>query len=333
MGMYVKVYVDDVYKGSRYLGDGLGSGDPGQGCTGTMAYGPGWYRVKLYSLGSINGRKIKVRDEGSGNYLTHNTYQYVGEGDHISWLGPALSGDWMRTSAYLAAARALWHNNSPIPSGTTINVWTNSSQGTKFDGSDVHISDTAFEKKFAITHEMGHAYAKYAVGGGKLLGNDCSYVAPPGETCTTGNGHSRTSKEYSDCAIGEGFAHFYAADTWNNAAGVGCGFSHAGGPPGPGDDCEGSSVHPTAYLRTVCDAPRAGMGVEWDWLRLYWDLHGNSPYASHSEIVNWFKDADPWNATNGYVKLDAAADRVGGDLDTVWRTNGLAHYNGVDFPP
>lgn len=142
------------------------------------------------------------------------------------------------------------------------------------------------------------------------------------------------SHEDSRCALSEGFAHFYAADTWNNHYETDCKYEYykdelRNGDNTPAIDCELSdSNFPTNALGSVCGSwLQANHGTELDWLRTFWDMHTRANGPSFTSIVRWIDSAEPWQAHQCSSKLDDEAGDLGGQLGAAWDVYGS--YNGV----
>lgn len=141
------------------------------------------------------------------------------------------------------------------------------------------------------------------------------------------------SKEYAKAGANEGFAHFYAADTWNaDEPNADCIFKYYKTVEGvlrPTVDCEGSGGDfPLAYHENVCGAT-AGRAVELDWLRLFWDVHtaANGVIAHDTIMSSWLGGATAWGNTDVYWRLQDRANAMQGDLDSAW--DQYKGYNGV----
>ncbi len=164
------------------------------------------------------------------------------------------------------------------------------------------------------------------------------------------------SKEHSSCALKEGFAHFVAADTYNNHAQTDCAFNYYKPyfPTNPdlGEqvvDCEAATsdlsalevgttpnwelypigtlenIQPPNFATPGCSTPFSGKSAEVDWLRVLWNVHtdGGSP-PSFTQIVDWIVGAGVGTQTC-YSQLDTAANSIGGSLNTNWDNNKTKH--------
>jgi hypothetical protein len=109
---------------------------------------------------------------------------------------------------------------------------------------------------------------------------------------------------------------------------------------------EGSQSFDSRFIETECvdDQVRQaggsersdwnGLGVEWDWTRQFWDMHTNgTSHPSMNTMLGWIAQANnstSWTKYNYYSLLDAAANNVGGSLNTLW--DGTKVDNGIGHP-
>jgi hypothetical protein len=185
----------------------------------------------------------------------------------------------------------------------------------------INISTFNATRKFTSIHEMGHRMADLATGG-EMNGAQVYTVTDPTCGAETGSGdngntHSMRSEEYSSAAAGEGFAHFYAADVFNNHNEQDCSFEYyspVGGDTTPVVNCETSNTNFPLRRHEVNCGGTAGNGVELDWFRTFWDVHTDaispSVDATFSQIMNWIGSIDPadYSTTTAYDELDETAD-------------------------
>ena len=91
--------------------------------------------------------------------------------------------------------------------------------------------------------------------------------------------------------------------------------------PNPAINCEGGngSLSSGDYLDEICPTPHSYTGVEYDWLRFFWDLHTDSDseiaFTSLAVIFD-MAQLDTWNdegtgpvAHHAVPRLDWAADQ------------------------
>ncbi|MCA9710152.1 MAG: hypothetical protein KDK70_30210 [Myxococcales bacterium] len=311
---------------TQWLGDGIGDDDPGKGCTTSFAPAA-TFTFRAYARAMVQGNEIdveSVQSESTVFDLPQSIYVGGAGGTYDVTYDPG--SDLFNVMA--AASQGLYRHAGGL-SGKTFDIRVHADDSyasTNYAGNSalIYIEDGDEAKKFIITHELGHTVGGQATGG-RLVGNDCSFDSI---SCPSSGSHSMTSKEYSNCAIGEGFAHFYAADIWNDHYENSCVFEYWGSGT-PAIDCEGSSAsYPSAYMESACDPTYDGRGVELDWLRQFWDVHTEGSDPSMNQMLAWMDGATAWGTTNGYDRLDAAANAYGGAINSNWDGNKGA--NGVD---
>ncbi|MCC7111033.1 MAG: hypothetical protein IT382_17195 [Deltaproteobacteria bacterium] len=242
----------------------------------------------------------------------------------------------------------------PLTNGTTEDNWTNPSAPQKlrgartviyntsqvffdgFHGTEAEVTSTGSTKKFVVTHEFGNNVIRFAT---TMPNGSCAYSVPPGSACSSTDSHNIGSKEYQGCAFDEGGAHFYSADIWNNHNETDCSFKYykntGSNPAQPVIDCEASPAdyssgmsYPVNYLESICPSPFAGMGVEGDWLRAFWDVHTNqSTDPTFNDIKNWWDTSDGWTDTTVYSALNSGDENYP-TIDPVWES--IAALNGVN---
>lgn len=141
------------------------------------------------------------------------------------------------------------------------------------------------------------------------------------------------SKETGKCAFHEGFAHFYAADVFNDHGDTSCSYEYSknefGSDSTPEVNCESANgdFH-VKYMETDCHVGgMGGYGVELDWMRTFWDMH--TDYSlTFNDLVEWMDDAEPWGTYDAYDELDEEANTIGGTLNTAW--DWAKALNGID---
>jgi hypothetical protein len=137
--------------------------------------------------------------------------------------------------------------------------------------------------------------------------------------------------EHQKDAFGEGWAHFYAADVWNDHGQTDCTFKYYKAS-NPTIDCEwGQTGFELAYMESTCNAPYAGYGVELDWLRQLWNVHtvpwfGTPP--SFTSMVNWISTTCCIDLDDAYTRLHNRAYNIGGTLWYNW--DWRDHVHGID---
>ena len=152
------------------------------------------------------------------------------------------------------------------------------------------------------------------------------------------NEHALHSLERSSCAMGEGFAQFFATDVFNNhSQGQAIFAYHKPGFPTVVDVENGPTGGNTKFMATTCGDPTpsdpyGGLGVELDWQRMFWDYHtpNNSNTPNHREILDQIQaahDHPSFGSRHAYLKLyEAAIDDDYGD-----RFDDTAKWNGINY--
>ncbi len=181
--------------------------------------------------------------------------------------------------------------------------------------------------KFVIAHELGHAVqfkgsglmrADYANSPSK---NDpgacgCQFVSDPND-----RSHCMQSKETLGIATGEGFAHYFAASTWNYDDPSNCTFVYYK------NFKEGSVLLKPPLART-CAAPvqwletnclQAQRGVEWDWMNFQRAITVSSAPTRLGDLLDIYKEAcggtTCTGVERGFLQLDVAAKAKYGTFD------------------
>ena len=213
----------------------------------------------------------------------------------------------------------------------------------------VHIkSDYGHQRKYILAHEMGHAFV-FQANNETSLGAYTGYNAT-GTMCewSSSGSHSIASKEKQSGALNEGWAHFFAASTWNNMSESDCKFKYykndidhdADGTPidKPTIDCEypdfqGSYpiIH-RQWLNNYCSHDDETYANEWDWLMTFWDLVSEYSYVDYMDVVNMLVGVSgkfSSNETDLYCRLRISASTISPTFDD--RFNTKAAYNGVNY--
>jgi hypothetical protein len=358
-----------------YLGDGLGTGDYGRGCTDWF-YVPTantTYTIYVESKGEVNGWKLAVRDRQWLNTgLYPYSYVHSGGAGQFNVAVAGLTNDpddmndrWDLLNTYQAAAYSFYRHGGGMACTQSLDVMIGDVHGpgesyttSAFysSGSEDHdcplegngrvfITQSGLQqKKFQVTHELGHAlFYRFT---GKNV-NNCSFDDDPLETPPEGEfsdaecgsadstpaDNSSTSWhtiEYAGCAQYEGFAHFYAADVWNDHYEQDCFFKSYTKGPGdpqasiPNVNCYSSStLYPRAYMERQCgiQAPSSrfnGLGIMIDWVRVYWNVHTDGGGVGFWTMMDWMDGAQGWLKDTAFNKLDDAAALDNGQLETNW---------------
>mgnify|MGYP000710298022 CR=1 FL=1 len=153
----------------------------------------------------------------------------------------------------------------------------------------VHLSSSGVNKRFIIVHEMGHIIDHFV---GDNMGTLDYDADEDGCVTDTGRNHEMASKEWQSAAIREGWAHFYAAVSFNVLTQSDCGFVYyksidydlngttdAGSTyhdisceQGPDNLFTTPTVDAKDYLGDWCSGTLSHRSTELDWLRFWWDF-------------------------------------------------------------
>jgi hypothetical protein len=276
-----------------------------------------------------------------------STYTWVGgSGTRIVEMLFGFGVGYMVMNVYQAGAYAMYRHGGGLPN-QIFEYWvgdsiTNTRYNRTLERIEVSAHPTTglgrWDEKFVIVHEAGHRMADLRTQSVMNLAQDyhiTDATCPAEPTPDLGDDHSMRSEEYSGAAAGEGFAHFYAADVWNDHDETDCWFEYykeVNGDFHPLVNCETRNGDFTIRrLETDCGGTN-NHGTELDWLRTFWDVHtrGAAPDPSFTSIVSWLDTADAWSETTAYDELDEEADDLGdeNELNTNW--DWAKNLNGVD---
>ena len=193
---------------------------------------------------------------------------------------------------------------------------TTPNSACSIDGARVnHIASP--HRKFLMMHEYGHSNLSGA--GAFMGGNDCN-----------GDGHGMRSVEHSSCAAMEGWAHFVAAEVfndhddadgelryWTGGASL-VTLEHGTGVCGTG--------YPEDYALDCTTASTPEQGVELDWMRQLWDFRRNpEPNLSPAAMQDIFRDTGGWG--DGDVYEQVRDGLPAGTLRNRWES--YAEANGI----
>jgi hypothetical protein len=203
----------------------------------------------------------------------------------------------------------------------------------------IWLTDFGADKKFAISHEMGHRILSLYMGG---FINDDTYDLDSNNNlaCDTSTSHAMWSMEYDSAAAMEGWAHFIAAATYNDRAGENPGGAFRYWSSSNTIDIEESSPQfPSNYNDTVCSQIQVStgfkMGVELDWLRHYWDYYTNAldvdPGARPTvkQMMAEMDAAPVWSRGTAWTSMRAGVSSYSG-ADQLARWDQHGAWNGVD---
>ena len=341
----IKIGMTTYFDGN--LGDGIGAGDPGLGCTTTMTVpaANSTYQFQHYSSGGLIDNLVGGQhflnaqlDDDDGtvhdvNLLTVWVHT-GGEGTFsIELLGTEDATNLWRlhaTAAVVLARVGRWADASVLD----IFVDNDEDARNHYDNGNVFINAAnqdkviGIQRKFAIAHEIGHFLADVHA---NATGGNCDLSD---SQCPSNGSHGMSSKEYQGCAFTEGFAHFFSASAWNNfGADTDCVFRYWADST---IDCEGSltSNWPEAYMETLCyNTSHTGRGVELDWLRQFWDVQTDGTQPNFDDMMEWVQSswffAVPPDWEDPYFQLDNVADLLDGAIDSNW--DAAKGTNGIDW--
>lgn len=325
-GMWVKVQQNGTTKFEEYLDL--------NGCTDSLSQlntGPVSYTAYAASKVSNNNR-VWINDDVSGTRGFHNGTKYITSTGTTN-IAFVPNSSYRNQFDILAAASYAVYKNTGGKSDIRYRIRSNTthSSGSHFRISGHNGNPTVYmwsghsNKKFVIVHELGHALTYFNKG--SRWENDCSFKST---SCPAAAGaHSMASKEHNSCAASEGFAHFYAAATYNNSSQDDCKVHYYknefGNDSSPIVDCETSNgAFVTKYVENSCVGNPTGYSTELDYMRAYWDvLTDGTNNPSVNDIVTWGSNAN-WGTSNATSRLNSTAS---GAISNKWPTardnNGL----------
>ena len=199
-----------------YLGDGISTGTLATSAIITLANVNQTYWYKLYSKVDVNQNIIWGRLKSSGNYCYKTATKTItgGAGTYDVTISGSSADCQDVFRALSASAFSMYRHNGGV-SDETFTVYVRGSCGNTTSGLTTCLGDTGSNRKFTVSHEMGHALSNAI--DDEITDGDCSYndsAKCAGGTASTA--HAMYSKEKAKCAVREAFAHFYAADTYNS---------------------------------------------------------------------------------------------------------------------
>ncbi len=330
-GARVKVVRDNYFWGptvwSGTLGDGLGSGDNGAGCTPYLSLSnvDRTYYVVVYSDGGyVNYNDLTVLNGNDSPSSLVITYTHT-SGSGIATLNSTYGGAVFRV--YNAAAWALTRHHGGM-AGNDYTLTLNAPNGSRYNrvgDQHVEIASSHTDNKFVIAHELGHRMW-HLKAPDNYTEDACDDAADP--VCpATGGSHSMGSKELAQCAHNEGLANFFSAMVWNyDGWNQGCKMKYwkpfdynrdGVAESSPIIDCDVGS----SYLKAMCTPSYTFWGTEFDWMRVLWNIRTDSSFGAppnFTYMLTWMDNADPWNRLNTYQKLDDEAYEIGGPLWSLW---------------
>ena len=347
-GAWVVIRRGSDYLKVGFLGDGRGSGGPGPGCTEDLdePVGTHDYDFQIFTVGRVQDNAINTAYEGNPVLDWNFTRSLTGGGPHVVTFDPTASTG-KAFDVYMVGAYSLYRHVGGVSNEAfayRLQSGTSNSSVDRFNDI-IKIGEDNADKKFIIAHETGHLLGDFATGNNnwKTVSTKCQcYNSSSCPTPPFHGDHTMISKERSRCAMAEGFAHFYSAAVFNQHrfGHYDCWFHYykeIGGDNDPTVDCdEANGPFDVQYMESNCASPWIGMGTELDWMRTFWDMlsadsptPGDPPLEMY-DIVHWIDLAEYWHDYYAYNNLNAAANVIGGDLNTHW--DWFAPINGIDWP-
>jgi len=332
-GTYARVKRSGVYIWSGNL-----SANPADlGCTPALDPVSGLYEheITLFSMSSVQGNDLWVVDKNNiGVVRSH--YVNVDISTNVTHnLTIDAAAVWDEFNVAMAGSYALYRHAGGM-SGRHYEYRINhTSSYYNRTANAIYLQTNRHNRKFIIVHEFGHAIGDYGTGDHdfKTCHTRCSCYACDGCPSTAGS-HTMISKELARCAMAEGWAHFYAADIFNDHDEVDCYFHYYKnlfGDPTPIVNCEiGGGDFSLRFMESNCPEPWGGFGTELDWMRTFWDVHTDgTTHPTFTQMVQWLDAAEYWYDFLPYDKLDAAANAIGGSLNSNW--DNAKSLNGIDW--
>jgi hypothetical protein len=191
------------------------------------------------------------------------------------------------------------------------------------------VGQNGWRRKFLAGHEWGHKLLSMTTSG---TTNDCRFQEPGVSTS-----HGLKTSEYSSCAAMEGWAHYIAAEAWNNpleGSNPGATFVYWSGTVYDveiGPDlawCLNGSWLSGFNLPSLCNY----YGVELDWMRHWWDFRTNDTASSprFQPSHNYLKTIiDLTVFAGGEYDLSGAIQAALSDPEMRQRWSSYGCFNGI----
>lgn len=278
---------------SGYLGDGIGAGDPGPGCTTNLyvSLPNATYYLNVGSYGVVDGNQV---ESWNGVFPTQGQWVMYGVTGSITiadggalytyWVTPSIppaTPMWRVFNQYLTAAFSV-AQSSGIASGQLFKVVLTDTETPGYHGDSGIVflanangnDNKAWSNfKFLALHEVGHRFWHVATGTSPgpiqnygVFDTACPVDLPAGSTgdangdgledAPGANMHGIRSLEWAGAGVGEGFANFYAANAWNDASQDDCWFKYFIGVSCPSGLCltVNCEAANTVFLRKLMHA-------------------------------------------------------------------------------
>ncbi|MBX3182756.1 MAG: hypothetical protein KIT72_18815 [Polyangiaceae bacterium] len=294
------------------------------GCTPPLNMSAGFKTISALPLYQVNGRTVLTRSWGASSspWLSFNILFYPSGGTVEYTFSPAPYYPHFNTGLFAISGLRRWPGNDAY----LYMFWVESDHNRyrSWDTGDLEIRD--YDNKTMVNHELGHAFFDRNTSA-DFMSNDFIIADPP--PCDKGGnkGHDIDSTEHAQATFSEAAATYYAAVSWNFRDLNGdCWLYHHDYTGGVNCD-GGQTLLPLAFMENKCSV-WSGRGVEIDWLRALWNIRTSGAMPADDAILSWI-DAAPsaYTLSNTYSNLDAAANLVGGSINTNWDstkiTNGL----------
>lgn len=312
-----------------------------EGCTGVLTLSStDSYLVRIYSEALVGGNYIYVRNNPTNDQRFYTTIYsaFVPSQDESIDIDTPIGRHWN----IAAAAGYTQYRRRGGLTGETYILYDEECDGggSCNDGGEIYLSpDVGAVRKYVIAHEMGHALAAELENGTYA---NFDYTASLGGCYTVATrDHEINSKEYQSAAANEGFAHFYSAVVFNDDTETDCHVEYYktvdwdldGTVDDQTTDCESGPVNGADYLGDSCIGTITNRGVEYDWLRFWWDLTTDEG-VYFTDCGHIWDRANPWswNATGDSTGLNYPATRLRDAADTegfLTEWDAKDNFNGV----
>lgn len=305
------------------------------------------FLMSVISEGEVSGANIIKSYDDSGSLGQWNRWFSTNANGGSYQINV---GDYHRLRIYGTLAYVIENEFRGSLSGTTLKAYTTDSGSVCGCGSststgnrwcstgtstgNICLTTSGRERKFLMAHEYGHHNLRFTAGSYIA---DCSF-----DSGNCSGSHCMEGREYSSCAMMEGWANFVAADAWNLESG-----SNPGGKLRYWGSCEESNTIDiessgdgancvVAYMEANWSSGSwPGYGTELDWMRALWDFHTNSSpgsFVSHSDLEASFAGQLPAGSSDKFRGYDmyrqGVADAIG--CEQYERLVYMADANGAD---
>ena len=320
------------------------------------------YDVHVTSKTYVNGNYVKVWDDEStpSSFAATPWNDWRPSASETS-TRPVLNANWVNIVA--AGSVTVFRHNGGV-TGATYNIYDEGSSGcadaspggSRTCNTKPWITAAHADNKYVISHEVGHQM-QYLVDGSQTANFDYDDDDTDGvETteCQSTQSHNMVSAEYASAAALEGVAHFIAATTFNKTSESDCWFRYYKNVDWDGDtvsdgiywtDCElddhcdnsGESCGPIGsgdHFGSECNSSTTdNRGVEYDYLRGFWDLRTDEDVAFPDCMDIWdTSDPNDWNENDAGSSSDDPAERLRDAADTcgfLSEWDAVDNYNGM----